>query len=234
MPGPIVSARGLERVYETEAGEVNALRGVDVDIEPGEIVAVLGPSGCGKTTFVNCLSGIDLPTAGEVRFQGRRLDRLSDAERTDLRAHEMGFVFQAFNLMQVLTAAENVELPMLLTGTDPDRARKRAQGALTRVGLADRADHLPSELSGGEQQRVALARSLVNDPTLVWADEPTGNLDKKTGQSVLDLIARLNEERGQTYVIVTHDLKVIDVAHRVLRMESGRIVGEEEGGRAGA
>jgi putative ABC transport system ATP-binding protein len=229
---PLVSARGLERTYRTEAGEVRALRGVDVDIRPGEIVAVLGPSGCGKTTLINCLSGIDEPTDGRVVFRGERLDALGDDARTQLRAEEMGFVFQAFNLVQVLTAAENVELPLLLGGEDADEARSRALGGLTRVGLADRADHRPNQLSGGEQQRVALARSLVNEPTVVWADEPTGDLDRATGRDVLDLVAELNEEHDQTYVIVTHDRKVLDVAHRVLQMESGRIVEEAEGQRA--
>ncbi len=232
MADALVTARGLTRVYETDAGELEALRGVDLSIEAGEILAVLGPSGCGKTTLVNCLSGIDVPTSGEVFFEEQRLDTMGDEQRTRLRAERMGFVFQAFNLIQVLSAAENVELPLLLQGTRPGQARKRAEGALLRVGLADRAKHLPSELSGGEQQRVALARSLVSEPSIVWADEPTGNLDQATGRSVLDLMAELNESQGQTYVIVTHDLKVMDIAHRVIRLESGRLVGTEPGGGA--
>jgi len=224
----LVTARGLERTYTTEAGQVHALRGVDVAIEAGEVVAVLGPSGCGKTTLLNCLSGIDVPTAGEVRFDGRRLDDLDDETRTEIRSARMGFVFQAFNLVQVLNAVENVEMPLLLDDTDPDEARRRARKALDRVGLGDRHEHLPNQLSGGEQQRVALARSLVNQPDIVWADEPTGDLDRDTGLDVLDLVAQLNDELGQIYVIVTHDDKVLDVADRALHMESGRLVRQEE------
>jgi putative ABC transport system ATP-binding protein len=224
----LVTARGLERTYTTEAGQVHALRGVDVAIEAGEVVAVLGPSGCGKTTLLNCLSGIDVPTAGEVRFDGRRLDDLDDETRTEIRSARMGFVFQAFNLVQVLNAVENVEMPLLLDDTDPDEARRRARKALDRVGLGDRHEHLPNQLSGGEQQRVALARSLVNQPDIVWADEPTGDLDRDTGLDVLDLVAQLNDELGQTYVIVTHDDKVLDVADRALHMESGRLGRQEE------
>jgi putative ABC transport system ATP-binding protein len=224
----LVTARGLERTYTTEAGQVHALRGVDVAIEAGEVVAVLGPSGCGKTTLLNCLSGIDVPTAGEVRFDGRRLDDLDDETRTEIRSARMGFVFQAFNLVQVLNAVENVEMPLLLDDTDPDEARRRARKALDRVGLGDRHEHLPNQLSGGEQQRVALARSLVNQPDIVWADEPTGDLDRDTGLDVLDLVAQLNDELGQTYVIVTHDDKVLDVADRALHMGSGRLVRQEE------
>lgn len=230
MPDPLVHAEDVERTYETDAGEVQALRGVTLTIDPAEVIAILGPSGCGKTTLLNCLSGIDTPTGGRVAFQGERIDTMPDDERTTLRSRHMGFVFQAFNLIQVLTAVENVELPLLLNEHSPDEARDKALGALTRVGLADRANHLPNQLSGGEQQRVALARSLVNEPSIVWADEPTGNLDKNTGQSVLDLMARLNRDHDQTYVIVTHDLKVVDIAHRVLRMESGTLKREEPGG----
>ncbi|PSG97112.1 macrolide ABC transporter ATP-binding protein [Thermoplasmatales archaeon SW_10_69_26] len=227
MTAPLVSARGLERTYSTEAGEVHALRGVDVDIDAGQVVAILGPSGCGKTTLLNCLSGIDVPTAGRVRFDDRQLDELADDARTDIRSQRMGFVFQAFNLVQVLTAVENVEMPLLLDGHEPDPTRETAQAALDRVGLGDRTEHLPNQLSGGEQQRVALARSLVNEPEIVWADEPTGDLDRDTGLRVLDLMAELNEELGQTYVIVTHDDKVLDYADRVLHMESGKLVREE-------
>jgi putative ABC transport system ATP-binding protein len=227
VTAPLVSARGLERTYSTEAGEVHALRGVDVDIDAGQVVAILGPSGCGKTTLLNCLSGIDVPTAGQVRFDNRQLDELADDARTDIRSQRMGFVFQAFNLVQVLTAVENVEMPLLLDGHEPDPTRETAQAALDRVGLGDRTEHLPNQLSGGEQQRVALARSLVNEPEIVWADEPTGDLDRDTGLRVLDLMAELNEELGQTYVIVTHDDKVLDYADRVLHMESGKLVREE-------
>ncbi len=231
MADALIRARDLTRVYRTDAGEVQALRGVDLDIEAGEIVAILGPSGCGKTTLVNCLSGIDVPTSGTVAFDDQRLDGLSDQARTRLRSQQMGFVFQAFNLIQVLSAAENVELPILLQAGQQATARKRALAALEQVDLADRADHLPSQLSGGEQQRVALARSLVTEPRVVWADEPTGNLDAASGKRVLALMEDLNEAFGQTYVIVTHDMKVVEIADRVLHMESGQIDRDERGRR---
>ncbi len=231
MADRLIQARELTRVYRTDAGDVDALRGVDLDIQAGEIVAILGPSGCGKTTLVNCLSGIDVPTSGTVSFDGQRLDGLSDQARTRLRSRQMGFVFQAFNLIQVLSAAENVEMPLLLQAGDRSTARERALAALDQVGLADRAEHLPAQLSGGEQQRVALARSLVTEPRVVWADEPTGNLDAESGKRVLALMEDLNESFGQTYVIVTHDLKVVEIADRVLHMESGQIDRDERGRR---
>jgi putative ABC transport system ATP-binding protein len=231
LSAALIAARAVTRTYTTEAGDVHALRGVDIDIAEGEVVCMLGPSGCGKTTLLNCLSGIDVPTSGQVEFAGRRLDQMTDGQRTGLRAREMGFVFQAFNLVQVLTAVENVELPLLLAGVPAAKAEKRAFGALSTVGLVERARHLPAELSGGEQQRVALARSLVTGPRVVWADEPTGNLDAANGRRILELMAQLNDGERQTYVIVTHDVKAIDIAHRVVHLESGRIVREEAGGR---
>ena len=219
----IVEARKVTKTYETGKVSVKALKGVDLSVEQGEMVAVMGPSGCGKTTLLNCLSGIDEVTSGEVVIEGLDLAQMSDRERTDHRARRMGFIFQAYNLLPVLSAVENVELPLLVTGQRNGRARDRANRALGLVGLEDRAHHKPAELSGGQQQRVTIARALVNDPAIVWADEPTGNLDSENSTAVMELLTRLNEELGQTYVIVTHDTRVGDLAHRVVNMESGVI-----------
>ncbi len=226
---PIISARAVGKVYESGRLRVEALRQVDLDVRPGEMVAIVGPSGCGKTTLLNCLSGLDDVTSGHVLLEGRDLARMSDLERTQLRSRRMGFVFQAFNLLPVLTALENVELPLLVSGTDPREAGRRALEALKQVGLAQHADHKPRELSGGQQQRATIARSLVNEPAIVWADEPTGNLDTKHGQEVLDLLHRLNRERGQTYVIVTHEPSIARSCHRIVHMADGRIVRETPG-----
>ena len=226
---PIVQARGVTKVYETGRLRVEALRNVDLDVRTGEMVAVVGPSGCGKTTLLNCLSGLDDVSAGQVVLEGKDLARMGDNERTRIRSRRMGFVFQSFNLLPVLTAQENVELPLLVSGTDAKEAAKLARAALQQVGLAPFLDHKPRELSGGQQQRVTIARSLVNDPAIVWADEPTGNLDTRHGQEVLDLLHRLNRERGQTYVIVTHDPAIARSCHRIVSMESGRIVRVEAG-----
>jgi putative ABC transport system ATP-binding protein len=193
----------------------------------------MGPSGCGKTTLLNVISGLDEPTEGSVAVEGRELARLSDDDRTRFRAERLGFVFQSFNLLPVLSALENVMLPLLVVGQREEPARKVAMEAMEAVGIAHRAGHRPKELSGGEQQRCALARSLVNKPAIIFADEPTGNLDTVTGGQILGLLQRLNEERGLTLVVVTHDPKVTGVAHRILRMDSGRIVREEPGGPGG-
>ncbi|MGB0653125.1 MAG: ABC transporter ATP-binding protein [Thermoplasmatota archaeon] len=227
--GAIVQARGVSKVYETGRLRVEALKGLDLDVQRGEMLAIVGPSGCGKTTLLNCLSGLDDISQGKVHLEGRDLAQMGDKERTKLRSRRMGFIFQSFNLLPVLTALENVELPLLVSGVKPADAAKRAREALGRVGLADYVDHKPRELSGGQQQRVTIARSLVNDPALVWADEPTGNLDTKHGQEVLDLLHRLNRELGQTYVIVTHDPAIARSCHRILHMESGRVRHVEKG-----
>jgi len=219
----IVEARQVVKTYETGRVTVHALRGVDLTVERGEMVAVMGPSGCGKTTLLNCLSGIDDITQGEVLIEGKDLTRMADAERTDHRARRMGFIFQAYNLLPVLSAVENVELPLLVTGQRNGAARAKALRSLRLVGLEDWASHKPPELSGGQQQRVTIARALVNEPAIVWADEPTGNLDSENSLQVMALLTQLNEELGQTYVIVTHDQRVGDLAHRVVRMESGVI-----------
>ncbi len=223
----IVEAMGVHKIYDTGRVKVEALRGVDLTVERGEMVAIMGPSGSGKTTMLNCLSGLDDLTRGRVLIEGRDVHAMPDDERTAYRARKMGFIFQSFNLLPVLTAVENVELPLLLVGLPTREARKRAMDALGLVGLAERAGHKPSELSGGEQQRVTIARSLVNNPALVWADEPTGNLDTENSREVMALMRRLNEERGLTFVIVTHDPDVGRACGRLIRMESGRIVGEE-------
>ncbi|SEO84635.1 ABC transporter ATP-binding protein [Trujillonella endophytica] len=224
---PIVEARGVRRVYDTGKVQVLALNGIDLTVGRGEIVSVMGPSGCGKTTLLNCLSGLDSIDAGDVLVENVSLASMTDRQRTTYRALHMGFVFQFYNLMPVLTAVENVELPLLLAHRPLGEARRRAMDALDLVGLADRAQHVPDEMSGGERQRVTIARSLVNDPAIVWADEPTGDLDSDNAAEISELMCRLNEERGLTFVIVTHDISVGRRAHRLLRMLDGRIVEEQ-------
>ncbi|TMC89254.1 MAG: ABC transporter ATP-binding protein [Chloroflexi bacterium] len=195
-----------------------------MQVEEGEMVAIMGPSGCGKTTLLNCLSGLDTIDEGNVFIKGDNLRDLSDNERTAYRARHMGFIFQDFNLLPVLSAVENVELPMLVSRVPGKKARKRALEMLDRVGLSDRARHRPAELSGGQRQRVTVARALTNDPAIVWADEPTGNLDSETAEDIMSLICRLNRENGQTFVIVTHDLEVGKLANRIFTMRDGEIV----------
>jgi putative ABC transport system ATP-binding protein len=223
---PIVDAQGVTKSYGGTVA-VNALNGVDLVVDHGEMVAVMGPSGCGKTTMLNCLSGLDEFDAGEVRIEGVSLADMSDRQRTDHRARRMGFVFQFYNLIPVLTAAENVELPLLVSRVGSRESRRRAVDALTMVGLADRAAHQPEALSGGERQRVTIARALVNDPALVWADEPTGDLDSEKAEEVVALMRRLNLERGLTFVIVTHDIAVGRACDRIVRMLDGCVVDEE-------
>lgn len=201
-----------------------ALAGVDLEIARGEMVAVMGPSGCGKTTLLNCLSGLESPTGGTVQIDGTDLYSMKDDDLTRFRARKMGFVFQSYNLLPVLSAEENVELPLLVSGQRPRPARERAHAALALVGLEGREHHRPQQLSGGQQQRVAIARSLVHDPPLVWADEPTGNLDAKTSKEVMDLVQSLNETTGKTFVIVTHDPVIAGRCHRVVQMDSGLVV----------
>jgi putative ABC transport system ATP-binding protein len=219
---PILSARAVRKVYRSGSLEVTALRGIDLDIGAGELVMVMGPSGNGKTTMLNCLSGLDDIDSGSVAVDGVDIHRLADAARTEHRAQRMGFVFQAFNLIPVFTAAENVELPLLVTGTRAKEARRRSRAMLERVGLGDRADHRPAELSGGEQQRTAIARALVSEPAIVWADEPTGNLDSTTATAVLDLFREVHAA-GQTVVIVTHDAGIGGTGERLVQLHDGRI-----------
>ncbi|HEY5013274.1 MAG TPA: ABC transporter ATP-binding protein [Acidimicrobiia bacterium] len=223
----IVEAHDLRKVYDTGSVHVDALQGVDLAVEAGEMVAIMGPSGCGKTTLLNCLSGLDGIDGGDVRIDGRSLATMSDRERTDYRARRMGFVFQFYNLMPVLSAVENVELPLLVARVPMREARRRSLGALELVGLAGRATHQPDELSGGERQRVTIARALVNDPAIVWADEPTGDLDSEMADEIVSLMRRLNRERGFTFIVVTHDIGVGRRTDRILRMLDGRVVEEQ-------
>jgi ABC-type lipoprotein export system ATPase subunit len=192
------------------------------------MVSIMGPSGCGKTTLLNCFSGIDDITAGEIYIEGMLLNTLNDNKKTEHRAKRMGFVFQFYNLLPVLTAAENVELPLLISGVKPKIAREKALAALTLVNLEKRHMHMPSELSGGERQRVTIARALVNDPAIVWADEPTGNLDQKNSQDIMDLMCRLNHEHNQTFVIVTHDAAIGARAQRHIKMVDGKIIDDSK------
>src|SRR6266568_81817 len=220
----IIQAQKVWKTYRSGQIRVEALRNIDMDVATGEMVAIMGPSGCGKTTLLNCLAGLDTVDEGDIYIQGDNLHDLSDNERTSYRAKHMGFVFQDFNLLPMLTAVENVELPMLIAGVASRKANKRALELLDRVGLADRARHRPAELSGGQRQRVTVARALTNDPAIVWADEPTGNLDSETAEDIMSLICRLNRENGQTFVIVTHDIEVGKLANRIFTMRDGEIV----------
>jgi putative ABC transport system ATP-binding protein len=225
---PIVEAKTIVKTYDTGAVRVEALRGVDLTLERGEMAAIMGPSGCGKTTLLNCLSGLDTVDGGDVVIDGTSLAHMSDRERTDYRARHMGFVFQFYNLMPVLSAVENVELPLLVSRVDRRTARRQALEALDLVGIADRAAHVPDELSGGERQRVTIARSLVNDPAIVWADEPTGDLDSENAQEVVALMRRLNVERRLSFLIVTHDIAVGRKTDRIVRMLDGSVVEEQQ------
>jgi putative ABC transport system ATP-binding protein len=227
MPEPIIEVRGLVKTYDTGAILVHALRGVDLTVEKGAMVAIMGPSGCGKTTLLNCVSGIDDPTSGEVYIEGTNLATLDDNRKTEYRAKRMGFIFQFYNLLPVLSAVENVELPLLVSGTPPRESRERALAALARVGLADWATHRPGQLSGGQRQRTTIARALVNDPAIVWADEPTGDLDTKTADDIMSLMQELNRDQQQTFVIVTHDPAIAARCHRTIHMVDGVIEREE-------
>lgn len=223
-----IEARDLVKIYRNGEIEYRALNGVSFEINQGEILSILGPSGCGKSTLLNCLSGIDDPTSGKVFVDGIDLHALPDNEKTRFRALKMGFIFQFYNLIPVLTALENVELTMLAIGTENKTAQRAAMEALEQIGMKDRINYLPSQLSGGERQRVAIARALVHKPKIVWADEPTGALDSKTGSEIMTLIRQLNEEFNQTFVIVTHDDRVASYSERILHMDSGKIISIEK------
>ena len=227
MTEHIIQVSGLVKTYSTGAVEVQALRGVDLDVPTGEMLAIMGPSGCGKTTLLNCVSGIDEPTSGTILIEGTDLGSLNDDQKTEYRARRMGFIFQFYNLLPVLSAVENVELPLLVSGTAPDEARTRATAMLERVGLGQWADHKPAQLSGGQRQRVTIARALVNDPAIVWADEPTGDLDSHTADEIMSLMQQLNREHRQTFVIVTHDPGIAQRCHRIVHMRDGLIESEE-------
>jgi putative ABC transport system ATP-binding protein len=221
----LVRAQGLRKEYGREGGLARAVNSVDLEVARGEALAIMGPSGCGKSTLLHLIGGLDRPSAGELWLAGRRIDRLSERELARLRRHEVGFVFQAYHLMDELTAQENVELPALLAGRSPGEARRRARQLLDQVGLAERADHLPSALSGGQRQRVAIARALANEPQLVLADEPTGNLDSAATLEVLRLFEALHAA-GLTLVIVTHDERIAATADRLISMRDGTFVDE--------
>jgi putative ABC transport system ATP-binding protein len=223
---PSIVTKDLIKVYRAGKSEVIALRGLDMQVDDGELVAVRGPSGCGKTTLLNLLGGIDRPTAGRIEVDGSNLVDLSDSELVRYRLNGVGFTFQFFNLVPTLTAEENVELPMRLASKGPAARGKRSKALLELVGMTNRAVHRPDELSGGEQQRIAIAVALANDPPLLLADEPTGELDTKTGQEILDLFRRLNQELKKTIVVVTHDARVSQIAHRVLEISDGKILRE--------
>jgi putative ABC transport system ATP-binding protein len=223
----MIECRNVVKTYDTGTTKIAALRGIDFAVNQGEMVAVMGPSGCGKTTLLNCLSGLDKVDSGQIFLEGQDLARMGDRKRTDYRARRMGFVFQVFNLLPVLNAVENVELPLLVSGTKPKIAREKAMKALSLVGLEKWASHRPAELSGGQRQRVTIARSMVNDPAIVWADEPTGALDSTTAQEIIDLMIDLNKRNNLTFVIVTHDAGVGAQCDRIVRMMDGQIIGQE-------
>jgi len=223
----IVRATDVAKIYDTGRIKVRALRGINLSVKRAEIIAIMGPSGCGKTTLLNCLSGLDNIDFGTILVDGSDINRLSDNQKTEFRARRMGFVFQFYNLLPVLSAVENVELPLLVSGTGAREARQRAYAALEQVHLTEWATHRPAELSGGQRQRVTVARALVNDPAIVWGDEPTGDLDSSNAQEIMDLICDLNRGRGQTFVLVTHDAKIAARAHRIVYMVDGLIVDEK-------
>src|SRR5215211_1884474 len=222
----IIYAHEVVKTYHTGTEHVRALNSVNFAVERGEMVAIMGPSGCGKTTLLNCLSGLDHVDSGQVWLEGEDLATMSDRERTNYRARRMGFIFQVYNLLPVLNAVENVELPLLVSGVSPKEARSRSTAALERVGLSQWATHRPAEMSGGQRQRVTIARALVNNPAIIWADEPTGALDSKTASEIMDLMRELNQRDGLTCVLVTHDAGVGDMCDRIVRMRDGQIVGE--------
>jgi len=223
---PIIRGIDAHKTYNSGPVTVHALRGVNLEIPRAEMVAIMGPSGCGKTTLLNCFSGLDDLTSGDVQIEGVSLSGMDDDAKSRYRSRRMGFVFQSYNLLPVLTAAENVELPLLVAKAPAKDARRKALVLMEQVELDGWAGHKPAQLSAGQQQRVAIARALVNDPAIVWADEPTGNLDSETSAQIMDLLVRLNREQRQTLVLVTHDAIVSSRAHRILRMRNGQIVEE--------
>jgi putative ABC transport system ATP-binding protein len=223
---PLVKIRDLHKVYFRGSERIDVLQGVTLDIPQGDFLALMGPSGSGKTTLLNLMGGLDTPSEGSVEVGGDRLDKLSGGRLSAWRARHIGFVFQMYNLLPVLTAARNVELPLLLTKLGSADRKRRVQTALNVVGLGDRANHYPRQLSGGQEQRVGIARAIVTDPTLLLCDEPTGDLDRKSGDEVLDLLQTLNREHGKTIVMVTHDPHAAARARRTLHLEKGVLVSE--------
>jgi putative ABC transport system ATP-binding protein len=226
-PPLMVEAVDVVKVYRSQGIETPALRGVSLQVPQGDMVAIMGPSGCGKTTLRNCLSGLDGVTSGIARIEGTDLATLSDNQKTTFRAKRMGFIFQFYNLLPVLSAVENVELPLVVSGVAAKQARQQAMAALEQVNLTNWANHRPAQLSGGQRQRVTIARALVNSPAIVWADEPTGDLDSGMANEIMNLMESLNRDAGQTFVIVTHDASIGRRCHRIVHMKDGHIEGEE-------
>jgi putative ABC transport system ATP-binding protein len=224
--GPIVSLRHIVKRYTRGKQAVEVLHDLNLEMPPGEFLALMGPSGSGKTTALNLIGGLDKPTEGEVIVAGERIDTLSSGQLAKWRAHHVGFIFQFYNLMPMLTAEKNVELPLLLTNLSRAQRKKNVEAALALVGLSDRAKHKPSELSGGQQQRVAIARAIIADPTILVCDEPTGDLDRETAEEILGLLQILNREQKKSIIIVTHDPKAADHATRLLHVDKGKLVTE--------
>jgi putative ABC transport system ATP-binding protein len=222
----VLDVREVTKNYKLGSVDVTALDGITFSVSAGDFLAIAGPSGSGKTTLLNMVGGLDVPSSGEIRIDGERLDLLADAKRADLRAHKIGFIFQTFNLIPVLTAYENVEYPLLLRKDRERERRSRVEAALAQVGLSDRMRHRPSELSGGQQQRVAIARALVADPAVILADEPTANLDGHTSHEIIELMRKINTDRKTTFIFSTHDQRIVKIADRVLEIVDGRIQGQ--------
>jgi len=227
MKDTIIEAENIQKTYDTGKVKVHALRGVNLNVRRGEMVAIMGPSGCGKTTLLNCLSGLDDINSGTILIDGKDLSKLSDTKKTEFRSRRMGFVFQTYNLLPVLSSIENIELPLLVSGTPLKEARIKAQRVLEQVHLTEWAQHKPAELSGGQRQRITIARALVNEPAIVWGDEPTGDLDSMNANEIIDLMVNLNRHSGQTFVLVTHDPNIANRTDRIIYMTDGQIVDEK-------
>ncbi|MFA6312586.1 MAG: ABC transporter ATP-binding protein [Sterolibacterium sp.] len=222
----LVSIRNLVKTYQRGPEKIEVLHGIQLDIPKGDFVCLMGPSGSGKTTLLNLIGGLDTPTGGQIEFAGQRIDQMGAGQLTDWRAHHIGFVFQSYNLLPMLTAQKNVELPLLLTRLSSAQRRQNAGIALQLVGLQDRARHKPSELSGGQMQRVAIARAIVSDPQLLVCDEPTGDLDRKSADEILSLLTQLNQDHGKSIIMVTHDPKAAEYAKRIVRLDKGTLAAD--------